>query len=140
MVEDKDTKPLAPLPSDCICNMFNFDGPKEGTPEHHKLAEKHGVQCRTLLGEPMHAYVTCRPGIEYAIITLSKFLSCPSDYHFLMIKKVTLCLRRTKKWGIILKKSSIDNTLPAINHKFIESDKDLPKSPPMAKKANLSVM
>ena len=89
---DNNTKPLTPLPTECIHHLFTSEGPLEGMKEHHQLADKHGFQFRTLLGELMYAYVTCRPNIGYAIITLSKFSNQPSDFHFSMLKKVTLYL------------------------------------------------
>ena len=60
----------------------------ENTPEHAALVAKHGFAYHTLLGELLYAYITCRPDIGYATITLSKFSTCPHDHHFTMLKKV----------------------------------------------------
>jgi len=58
-----------------------------------------------LLGELLlYAYVTCRPDIGYATITLSKFSTCPHDHHFALLKKVAKYLRATKDWGIVYRK------------------------------------
>ena len=40
-----------------------------------------------MLGELSCAHVTCRPDIGYAVITLSKFSTCPADVHFLMLQR-----------------------------------------------------
>ena len=81
----------------------------------------------------MHAYVTCRPDIGYAIITLSKFSSEPSDFHFSMLKKVAFYLRRTRKWSVICHKATRDPTLPGIEHEFVNADNTLPKFPDINK-------
>ena len=48
----------------------------------------------------MYAYVTCRPDIGYTMTLLSKFGSCPSEYHCSCLKDVVRYLRATKNWGI----------------------------------------
>ena len=72
-----DSKHPTPMSIDAIDSMYKHVGPAEGTPAHAALAAKHGFSYRTLLGELLYAYVTCRPDIGYATITLSKFSICP---------------------------------------------------------------
>ena len=59
---------MTPMPSDCIEKMYSEMGYKEGTAEHKILEEKAGFAYRTLLGEIMHAYMTCQLDIGYAVI------------------------------------------------------------------------
>ena len=120
---------LSPLPSTCINQLYQDAGPAEGTSEHSDLAAKHGFSYRTLLGELLYAYVTCRPDIGYAVTTLSKFSIAPSDIHYAMLKGVAKYLRRTIDWGIIYRKSSIDPNLPASADIPIAPPDDLPEFP-----------
>ena len=57
-------------------------------------------QTRTVLGECMYAYITCRPDIGYAITTLSKFSCAPTAYHYKLLKGVVKYLRSTIDWGV----------------------------------------
>ena len=59
--------------------VYDQKGPTEGTLEHKAIEQKAGFSYRTLLGEMLYAYVTCRPDIGYTITLLSKFGSCPSE-------------------------------------------------------------
>ena len=105
-------KPIAPLAPDCIKTMYSDDGPKEGTVEHTVLEKQQGFGYRTLLGEMMYAYVTCRLDIGYAITTLSKFSTAPSTYHYGLLKSVAKYLRKTRSWGIRFKQSAIMPDFP----------------------------
>jgi len=122
-------KPSAPLPVDAVTSLCAHQGPPENTAEHAALVAKCGFAYRTLLGELLHAYVTCRPDVGYATIALSKFSTCPHDHHFAMLKKVAKHLRATKDWGIIYRRSQPDTSLPPSN--FIRSTMDaaLPEFP-----------
>ena len=93
---------------------------------------KHGFAYRTLLGELLYAYVTCRPDIGYATILLSKFSTCPHDAHFTMLKKVAKYLRATKDWAIIYRKPKRDAHLPSSNFKHLVHDPALPPFPDVA--------
>ena len=93
-------KPISLIPSDANEKIYTSDGPLEGTKEYKLLSEKFGFKYRTLLGELMFCYVTCRPDIGYAITTLSKFAKQPSEVHYLMLKNVARYLQKTKTWGI----------------------------------------
>ena len=75
-------------------------GPPEGSPEHRKLEDEAGFSYRTLLGELMYCYVTCRLDIAYAITTLSKFATRPTKLHYSLLKGVLGYLHRTKSLGI----------------------------------------
>ena len=48
----------------------------------------------------MYAYITCRPDIGYAVTTLSKFSSAPTEYHYTLLNGVAIYLRNTIEWGI----------------------------------------
>jgi len=115
-----DAKTIAPLNTEALKQVYEQKGPLEGTSEHRELEDKAGFSYRTLLGEMMYAYVTCRPDIGYAITLLSKFGSSPSAYHYNCLKNVARYLRATKDWGIHFSR-------PSVNH-----DEELLKSDPPA--------
>ena len=48
----------------------------------------------------MYAYVSSRPDIGYAVCTLSKFSTCPGEYHFKLLKGVACYLKHTINWEI----------------------------------------
>ena len=48
----------------------------------------------------MYAYVTSRPDLSYSVTTLSKFSTCPGDYHFHLLKGIAMYLKKTINWGI----------------------------------------
>ena len=75
-------------------------GPAEGSDDHSILQDKKGFSYRTLLGEMMYAYVTCRCDIGYAVTTLSKFSNAPAPEHYDFLKSVAKYLRRTKHWQL----------------------------------------
>ncbi|KAG7354611.1 reverse transcriptase RNA-dependent DNA polymerase [Nitzschia inconspicua] len=80
----------APLPVDAVDRLYQSPaGPSEGSPEHAALCESQGFSYRTLLGELLYAYITCRPDIGYAVLTLSKFASAPHAYHYNCLKGLT---------------------------------------------------
>jgi hypothetical protein len=74
----KSSKPIAPIPADSIEQLFKDVGPPENTAAHKALESIRGFSYRTLLGELMYVYITCRPDIGYAITSLSKFSSAPA--------------------------------------------------------------
>ncbi len=59
----------------------------------------------------MYAHITCRPDIGFAITTLSKFSSCPSEIHYAKLKGVAKYLRSTIDWGIRFKRPKSLTTL-----------------------------
>ena len=103
----------SPLPTDAINQIYTHVGPDEGTPAHAALSAKHGFSYRGLLGKLLYAYITARPDIGYAVVTLSKFSTCPDDTHFLLLKHVAKYLRETIDWGIVFTKPRPDDTPPA---------------------------
>ena len=96
---------IVPIPSDSIEKMCKEPGTKEGSPAHKALELKMGFTYRTLLGECMYAYITCRPDIGYAITTLSKFSCAPGLYHYKLLRMVAKYLQVTAHWGIWFKRS-----------------------------------
>ncbi|KAG7359997.1 reverse transcriptase RNA-dependent DNA polymerase [Nitzschia inconspicua] len=102
----------APLPVDAVDRLYQSPaGPSEGSPEHADLCASQGFSYRTLLGELLYAYITCRPDIGYAVVTLSKFASAPHAYHYSCLKGVARYLRRTKHWGIRFARRTHDPSL-----------------------------
>jgi hypothetical protein len=122
-------KPLTPIPADAINSMYAESGPSEDSPEHAALVKQFGFPFRTLLGELLYAYITCRPDIGYSSVTLSKFSTCPHVNHFALLKKVAKYLRQTKHWGITYRKPNKDSTLPPCPHPDMPSPPDLPAFP-----------
>lgn len=119
----------SPLPVDAIPSLYATTGPTEGTDGHQALIAKHGFSYRTLLGELLYAYVTCRPDIGYAVITLSKFATCPDHFHFSMLKKLAKYLRATKHWGIHYQRATSDTSLPQTPFAVPSTDPSLPEFP-----------
>jgi hypothetical protein len=95
------SKPTAPLSTKTL-NLLQSQqsGPVEGTKEHEELQLKSGFSYRTLLGEMMFAYVSCRPDIGYAVTLMSKYGSNPAPYHYSCLKNIARYLRTTRNWGI----------------------------------------
>lgn len=130
--DDKDpNKPQSPIPMDALNNMYSSTGHAETTPAHQALVRKFGFSYRTLLGELLYAYITCRPDIGYSVVTLSKFAASPSELHFSLLKKVAKYLRRTKHWGIHFHRKTPDSTLPQCPFDSLAADISLPSFPPL---------
>jgi hypothetical protein len=93
---EKNKDPLAakcsPMAANCLPQLYAKVGPKEGTIEYHELSTKMGFSYWTLLGELIYAYITCHPDIGYAIVTLSKFASSPTAFHYTSLKNMTCYL------------------------------------------------
>ena len=53
----KSSKPISPLPSDCVDQLFKQVGPKEESPEFLALHKRCCFAYRTVLGKCMYAYV-----------------------------------------------------------------------------------
>ena len=104
--------PTSPMNKDALEQIFRQEGHKEGTREHAELEHKAGFAYRTLLGELMFCYVSCRCDIGYAITLLSKFSTSPSQYHYTCLKNVARYLRATKHWGIRYKRGGTRSDLP----------------------------
>ena len=48
----------------------------------------------------MYSYIICHPDIGYVVITLSKFSSAPTDYHYNLLNGGSKYLHNTIEWGI----------------------------------------
>ena len=114
--KNHESSKASPLPVDCSEQMYKEVGPAEGTRQHSALAEEQGFSFRTVLGELLYAYVTCRPDIGYAVTTLSKFSSAPAKIHYSLLKNIAKYLRRTIDWGIVYHKTVPNDNLPASPH------------------------
>ena len=128
-----------PLRSDVLNQLAKeAPGPKEGTKEHRELQEKRGFSYRTLLGEMMFAYVSCRLDIGYAITLMSKYSSHPSEFHYNSLKSIAKYLRTTKEWGIIFHRKGTQRDFPTTNIPEIPTGKQkLPTYPTDTTKAKL---
>ena len=90
----------------------------------------HGFGYLTLLGEMMYAYVTCCPGIGYAITTMSKFLTKPSQAYYELSEGIAQYLCEKRYWGIKYKFSvDRDNLVPATLASDVILDENLPPFP-----------
>jgi hypothetical protein len=124
------SKPIAPLNTETLHQIGKHNnGPKEGTAEHQALEERQGFSYRTLLGEMMFAYVSCRPDIGYAITLMSKYGSNPDEYHYKSLKNIARYLRTTKHWGIRFKRPVPHPELKEGEAETIYQPKDLPSYP-----------
>ena len=124
-----DPKRMTPLPHDCDKDIYFVSGPAEHTTAHAELAQSHGFSYRSLLGELMYAYVTCRPDIGYALTLLSKFSSAPAAIHYDCLKHVAKYLRRTINWGLVYSRPQPDHDLPPASHAPVFADDGLPPFP-----------
>jgi hypothetical protein len=124
-----DPSNMAPLPSDCEKDMYTLVGPLEGTREHADLASNQGFGYRSLLGELMYAYVSCRPDIGYAVTLLSKFSTSPAPIHYQCLKHLAKYLRRTINWGLIYRRPLPDEGLPLSPDVPLSASTDLPPFP-----------
>ena len=92
--------------------MYDHPGHAKDTPEHQAPIDKYGFKYHSLLGKLMYVYISCRPDIGYAVVTLGKFANGPADYHFSMLKKVVKYLPRTMHWGLNYKRSTPNPSPP----------------------------
>ena len=132
------TKPHLPIPADSIPLLYSTNGHDESSVEHQRMTDKLGFSYRGLLGELMYTYVSCRPDIGYAVITLSKFSTCPAEIHFIMLKKVAKYLRSTKEWGIHFYRSELSTKLPVSKCEIPSTDASLPTCPDLEKGTQLT--
>ena len=77
-----------PFSTEIIPSLYKEVGPVEDTKEHAALQDKQGFGYRSLLGELMYGYVTCRPDIGYHVSTLSKFSTSLATVHYTALKSV----------------------------------------------------
>ena len=117
------------MSKDSLEHVFKSEGPKEGTEEHVQMENQAGFGYRTLLGELMFCYISCRCDIGYAITLLSKFSTCPSKYHYHCLKGVARYLRTTSDWGIRFKRKGKRTDLESGTFEDLSKDKDLPEYP-----------
>ena len=117
------------MSKDALEQIFKHEGLKEGTEEHFKLENSAGFGYRTLLGELMFCYISCRCDIGYAITLLSKFSTCPSKYHYHCLKGVAKYLRTTSSWGIQYKRPTVRADLEDGTHKEFKKEDGIPDYP-----------
>ena len=127
--KETDTENCVLMTSDILPQLYKEVGPAEGTAEHAATAAGQGFAYRTLLGELLYAYITCRPDIGYAVTTLSKFAVTPSKFHYTQLKNVARYLRRTINWGIIYTKTIPDPSMPVGLERPHAPSRDLPVFP-----------
>jgi hypothetical protein len=124
------SKPSEPFPECDHHAVYTTTGFAEHTVEHAALSTEMGFSYRTLLGELLHAYVTARPDIGYAIATLAKFSTAPAKIHYQRLKGVAKCLRSTIDWGVIYWRPAPNHSLPTIPVTLAEHNPQLPPFPP----------
>ena len=90
-----------PIPTAMFRQIDIDPGICENTPAAKALEKESGFNYRTVLGELMYTYVTCRLDIGYVLTKLSQFSNAPAAIHYKCLKRVALYLRSTKEWGII---------------------------------------
>ena len=120
-------KPPSPLPSYSLKQLFSHSGPKEGTKEHKDPEEKAGFNYRTILGELLYCYVSCRLYIVYGFTMLFKLSSTPSDYHYSCLNNLARYLPITRDWGIRYKIIGPWLDLPYPKYHPIVWNKNIPK-------------
>jgi hypothetical protein len=124
------SKPFEPFPESDHHAACSTPGFAEHTVEHALLAKEMSFSYQPLLGKLLHAYVTARPDIGYAIATLAKLSTAPTRIDYQRLKGVALCLRHTIDWGIMYWRSSLCTTLPDVPFTILECDSQLPLFPP----------
>ena len=92
------------LPPDLLKKLFSNYGPTEVTKEHNNLEGKADFNYRTVIGELIYCYVSCRTDIGYGTTIISKFSSTNSDYHHSFLKRLARYLSITRDWGIRYKR------------------------------------
>jgi hypothetical protein len=110
-----------------VCTTPGF---AEHTAEHASLAKEMGFSYRTLLGELLHACVTARPDIGFAIALLAKFSAAPAKLHYRGLKGVAKYLCNTIDWGIICWCPAPSPALDPVPLTLLETDGQLPPFPP----------
>jgi hypothetical protein len=109
--------------------MHTTPGFAEHAVEHTTLASKMGFSYRTLLGELLHAYITARPDIGYAVATLAKFSAAPAKIHHQGLKGVAKHLRSAIDWGTVCWRSAPNLALDHVPLQLAEHDPLLPAFP-----------
>jgi hypothetical protein len=71
--------------------------PPTDAAEKNALEQSAGLAYRTVIGELMYVYVTCRLDIVYAMADLSKFSCGPAACPFAAAKRIFRYLRQTKE-------------------------------------------
>jgi len=132
-LRESSNKPKPPLHESNVANLFNLAaGPVENTPEHKALEAEQGFGYRSVLGEILFAYVICRPGIGYAVTTLTKFSTAPNALHYEYLKHLVICLCQTQDWDIMHWCSEPVASLPKVPCVPMQFDDSLPVIPPPA--------
>ena len=80
--------------------MFAEEGPLKNTTGHMILEKKKGFNYHTILGELIYAYITCCPDTRYTVTKLLIFSSAPTEYHYTLLKGVSIYLQNTIEYGI----------------------------------------
>ena len=133
-----DTPPLtshrekkSPIPEDSIERLHLEQGYDDTTTEHQDLVQEFGFKYRTLLGELLYAYTTCRLDAGYALVLLSKYSHAPGRLHFRFLKDCAKYLRDTRHWGLQFYRPQPRTDLSPSTSTFtiISADPSLPAFP-----------
>ena len=88
------------MPERALDVIYRDQGLLEGSLEYQTSQKQAGFAYRTLLGELIYAYVTCRPDIGFAVTTMAKYSQHPTLTHYKYLKGIATYLRQTQKRGI----------------------------------------
>ena len=122
----------SPIPEDSIDRLHAEPGFDDSTAEHQNLVSEFGFRYRTLLGELLYTYVTCRLDVGYALVLLSKYSHAPGRLHFRLLKDCAKYLRDTRHWGLQFYRPSPRSDLPPSNFAHLHEDPTLPVFPGIA--------
>ena len=93
--EHKSSTPV-PIQPTVANHLMTLEGPSEKTPEAKEIVSKKGFSHRSVLGELIFAYITCRLDIGYSVCLLARFSDHPHEEHFDALKGICKCLQHTK--------------------------------------------
>ena len=94
------------MPERALDVIYKDQGPLEGSPEYITLQKQAGFAYRSLLGELLYAYVTCRPDIGFAVTTMAKFSHHPTLTPITNTLKASLPICDKHKNGVFATKST----------------------------------
>jgi hypothetical protein len=105
------TRPLEPIHPNVYKEVESSEGPVTPT-EAAAIEKSAGFSYRTVIGELIFAYVTCRLDIGFAMAELSKFNAAPAACHYAAAKRVCCYLRESKTDIIIVWRQDSNPALP----------------------------
>ena len=74
--------------------------------QHDGLPLSNPSKYRTVVGALQHATIT-RPNISFPINKACQFMACPTDAHWVVVKRILRCLKGTLFFGLQFQSSSL---------------------------------